>query len=142
MKFIFKRSLVGALAVVVLASCGGGGDIAGDSTDFGLSPAEYKLTVLSLTKGDCSSSASTPPIVVTIIGGQPPFRIVNADPDSLSVDKTEASGKDPQFTVRPKGRCGDPHVVTVIDYHSQSVAFEYSVDDEQPEEEETATPAL
>lgn len=138
--FILKRTLVGAMTAVVLASCGGGGDVAGDTSDFGLSPAEYKLTVPSLVKGDCSSAASTPPIVVTIIGGQPPFRIVNSDPDSLSVDKTEASGKDPQFTVRSKGRCGDPHIVTVIDYHSQSVAFEYSVEDEQPEEEDTATP--
>lgn len=140
--FILKRSLVGALTAVVLSSCGGGGDVAGDTSDFGLSPAEVKLTVPSVVKGDCSSSAFSAPTTITIIGGQPPFRIVNSSPDALLVDKTEASGKDPKFTVQPRGACGDPFIVTVLDYHSQAVTLEYTVDNEQPEEEETPTPAL
>lgn len=140
MMFILKRSLLGAMAAVVLASCGGGGDVAGDTSDFALSPAEIKLTVISAVKGDCSSSAFSAPTTVTIIGGQPPFRIVNSAPDALLVDKTEASGKDPKFTVQPRGGCGDPFIVTVLDYHSQAVTLEYTVDNEQPEED-TATPA-
>lgn len=142
MKFILKRSLVGAMTALVLASCGGGGDVAGDTSDFALSPAEVKLTVVSVVKGDCSSSAFSAPTTITIIGGQPPFRIVNSVPDALLVDKTEASGKDPKFTVQPRGGCGDPFIVTVLDYHSQAVTLEYTVENEQPDEEDTATPAL
>ena len=141
MLFILKRSFAGLMATFVLASCGGGGDVAGDSTEFSLSPKEVGLTVISLTKGDCSSSAFSGPTTITIIGGQPPFRIVNSSPDGLLVDKTEASGKDPKFTVTPRGGCGDPFIVTVLDYHSQAVTLEYTVDNEQPEEEETGTPA-
>jgi hypothetical protein len=58
------------------------------------------------------------------------------------VDKTEATGKDPQFKVRPTGSCGDPFIVTVLDYHSRVTVLEYSVDNEQPEDEEEPAPGL
>lgn len=132
--------VVGSLAVVfVLASCGGGGDIAGDSTEFSVSPDEAKLTVISAT-GSCASAANADPTVFTIIGGQAPFRIVNANPGGLIVDKTEATGKDPKFTVRPTGQCGDPFIITVLDYHSRTATVEFTVEAEKPEEE--TTPAL
>ena len=136
---IIGRSLIGVVSVFVLASCGGGGDIAGDSTEFSVSPKDVKLTVVSATKGDCSSASSSAATVFTIIGGQAPFRIVNAFPDGLTVDKTEVSGKDPKFSVKPRGGCGDPFIVTVLDYHSRVVTVEYTVESEQPEEE-TTTP--
>jgi hypothetical protein len=125
-------ALLGSCALVVLASCGGGGDIAGDSSEFAVSPSEAKLTVLSLIEGDCSGAEGGAGTVFTIIGGQAPFRIVNANPGGVAVDKTEASGKDPKFTVRPLGQCGEPFVITVLDYHSQAVTVEYSVVSEQP----------
>jgi hypothetical protein len=131
------RSLIGLVSVFALASCGGGGDIAGDSTEFTVSPKEVKLTVVSPVKGDCSSAASSAATVITIIGGQAPFRVVNAFPDGLVVDKTEVSGKDTKFSVKPRGGCGDPFIVTVLDYHSRVVTVEYTVESEQPEEEAT-----
>jgi hypothetical protein len=141
MRFFTLPAVALAMSSVLLASCGGGGDVAGDSSDFSLSPTELKLTVISEEKGDCRSSASASPAVVTIIGGQPPFRIVNST-TGLVVDKTEATGKDPQFTVRPNGACGDPFIVTVLDYHSKVTVLEYTVEDEQPEEDATPEPDL
>lgn len=135
------RSLIGLVSVFTLASCGGGGDIAGDSTEFTVSPKEVTLTVVSPVKGDCSGAASSAATVFTIIGGQAPFRIVNAFPDGLTVDKTEVSGKDPKFSARPRGGCGDPFIVTVLDYHSRIVTVEYTVESEQPDAEEEE-PAL
>jgi hypothetical protein len=126
--------VAGSLAVaIVLASCGGGGDIAGDSTDFSVSPDEAKLTVVSAT-GSCASAVDADPTVFTIIGGQAPFRIVNANPGGVIVDKTEATGKDPKFTVRPAGQCGDPFVITVLDYHSRAATVEFTVEAEKPDE--------
>lgn len=124
--------VVGGFAVMfVLASCGGGGDIAGDSTEFSVTPNEVKLAVFSAT-GSCASAANSDPTVFTIIGGQAPFRIVNANPGGVIVDKTEATGKDPKFTVRSAGQCGDPFIITVLDYHSRSVSIEFIVEAEDP----------
>jgi hypothetical protein len=115
---------------VLLVSCGGGGDIAGDSTEFSVTPDEYKFTGPS-----CSSASRFQPIVVTIVGGQAPFRIINSSPETLSVDKTQATGKDPQFRVSYKNTnlCSDPATVTVLDYHSRAATFEYSVEVEEDE---------
>jgi hypothetical protein len=113
-----------------LVSCGGGGDIAGDSTDFSVNPDEYKFTGPS-----CASASQFQAIVVTIVGGQAPYRIINSSPETLSIDKTEATGKDPQFRVSYKNTnlCSDPATVTVLDYHSRVATFEYSVDVEEEE---------
>lgn len=132
------RVLSGAAALLMLASCGGGGDIAGDSSEFAVSPSEAKLTVTSAT-GSCADAAGSAPTVFTIIGGQEPFRIVNANPSGLIVDKTEATGKDPKFTVRPTGQCGDPFVITILDYHSKVVTVEYTVESEEPTDTTTPT---
>lgn len=114
---------------LALVSCGGGGDVAGDSTEFAVSPKENKL---ELGEGaSCSDASQVPPVVVTIIGGQPPFRIINSSPEALVVDKTEATGKDPQFRVsyyKNAVVCVNPGTITVLDYHSRSVSFEYSVE--------------
>jgi hypothetical protein len=123
------RAVSGAVVLLALASCGGGGDIAGDSSEFAVSPKENKL---ELGPGsNCADASVVPPIVVTIIGGQPPFRIVNSSPEALVVDKTEATGKDPQFKVsyyRNAVVCVNPGTITVLDYHSRVASFEYSVE--------------
>lgn len=49
------------------------------------------------------------------------------------VDKTEAAGKDPQFRVsyyKDAVVCVNPGVITVLDYHSEAVTFEYKLDTE------------
>lgn len=110
-----RRSLVGLASVVVLASCGGGGDIAGDVSTFSVSPKEISI--------GCPPDLE--PTYVTIIGGVPPFRIINSWPDAMKVDKTEATGKDPVFSVTATGRsCVNPGSITVLDYHSNAVVFE------------------
>jgi hypothetical protein len=128
------KAALGFSLVFVLASCGGGGDISGSGTEFLVSPKDTKLTVFSTVDGDCSGAVGGSATVFTIIGGQAPFRIVNAFPDGLEIDKTEATGKDPKFTVRPRGRCGDPFVITVLDYHSKVATVEFTVESEKPEE--------
>lgn len=121
---------LGSLGVCLLfASCGGGGDVAGDSTTFAVSPKSFKLSLASGSA--CSAASEAPPVVVTIIGGQPPYRIINSSPESLVVDKTEATGKDPQFRVsyyQDAVLCVAPGTITVLDYHSKVTTFEYSVE--------------
>ena len=117
-----------------LFSCGGGGDIAGDSTEFSVTPDEYNLTLGA--GSSCSRASIFDPVVVTIVGGQSPYRIINGSPETLIVDKTEATGKDPQFRISYKNNtslCSDPATVTVLDYHSRVATFEYSVEVEDAE---------
>jgi hypothetical protein len=130
----FAHTLAAAGAVALLVSCGGGGDIAGDSTEFSVTPEEFNLTLTAGTS--CSAASTLKPVIVTIVGGQGPFRIVNSSPEALSIDKTQATGKDPQFRVsyRSDSRlCSDPATVTVLDYHSRVATFEYSVEVEDAE---------
>lgn len=125
--------MVGIVAAVfALTSCGGGGDVAGDSSEFALSPTENTLKLSAGSR--CSDAADAPPVVVTIIGGQPPYRIVNSSPEALVIDKTEATGKDPQFKISYYENaivCVNPGTITVLDYHSKVATFEYSVDLEE-----------
>lgn len=136
MKHFSNNVILGSFfASILLVSCGGGGDVAGDSTEFSVSPKEYALKLSAGSR--CRDASETPPIVVTIIGGQPPFRIINSAPESLVIDKTEASGKDPQFRVSYSETavlCTNPGVVTVLDYHSRVASFEYSIEVEEAEE--------
>ena len=137
-----KTAHLGAIFVasLALASCGGGGDIAGDSSEFSVSPDEYALKVGPDSNGGCSGASTVQPVVFTIIGGQAPFRIVNSDPQALDVDKTEATGKDPKFQVKYRNTsyCANPAVITVLDYHSRVTTVEISV---EVEKEEETTPA-
>lgn len=125
--------VVGILAISALASCGGGGDIAGDSSEFTVSPKESAIEVTSEVDGDCSGAAGDAGVLVAIIGGQAPFRIVNSNPGGVAVDKTEATGKDPKFTIRSLGQCGDPFVITVLDYHSKIAVVKYTVTSKVPQ---------
>ena len=137
MKLGFVKVLGSLAALSFLASCGGGGDMAGDSADFAVAPKEYKLKVGPDANGGCSLAAETQPVVFTIIGGQAPFRIINSTPEGLLVDKTEATGKDPKFSVRfgSSGLCVKPGVITVLDYHSKVASVELT-----SEVEESTTP--
>ena len=134
------RLMGGAAVMVALASCGGGGDIAGDSTEFLVSPDEYNLKVGPDSNGGCAAASTLQPVVFTIIGGQAPFRIINSDPQAIQVDKTEATGKDPKFQVKYRNTsyCVDPAVITVLDYHSRVATVEIKVEVEDPDEEEPA----
>lgn len=116
------------LAALTLASCGGGGDVAGQGTTYGVSPDAATLSILSLNEGDCSGAAGDAGTTVTIVGGVAPYRIHNSDPSRAAVDKTEATGKNPTFNVRPTGSdCGEA-IVSVLDYHSNLATFKFKIE--------------
>lgn len=115
--------LVGIFATVgVLASCGGGGDVAGDTSEFFTTPSEFKWGVSS-----CANSGGNEALF-TIVGGTPPYRIHNSLPRYLSVDRVVATGKDPVFKVTTLGGCLDPGTITVLDYHSRTTIVEITVE--------------
>lgn len=129
MKTALRRTLrISFLASIAaaLVSCGGGGDAAGDSSEFSTSPTELTYNVTADSDGGCSEAAGAE-AYVTIVGGQAPFRIQNPLPEFVRVDRTEATGKDPVFKVTSLGGCVDPATILVLDYHSQSATFTFSV---------------
>ncbi len=140
MKIALHKALRASLllaSVTALVSCGGGGDFAGDSSEFSTNPDKFTLKVAADSRGGCSRALGSS-IFVTIVGGQAPFRIQNPDPESVRVDRTEVSGKDPVFKVTSLGGCVDPDPILILDYHSQSTVFEFVV---EAEEATTTTPA-
>ena len=132
--FISKLAKTSAVLCVALLvnACGGGGDDAGDSTEFSTSPDELTYKVAADSSGGCSG-ANGAEVYVTIVGGTPPFRIQNPLPNSVRVDRTEATGKDPVFKVTSLGGCVDPATILVLDYHSNSATFEFTVEAEDDE---------
>ena len=130
MNKLFKI-LSGGSVALVLASCGGGGDVAGDQGEFLVSPKELTVTVVpDASNPGCSNAAKAKPAVFTIIGGQPPFRLINSHPQSIVLDKSEATGKDPRFTVsfQKTEWCVGPATITVLDYHSRMVTVEITTE--------------
>lgn len=116
-------------ASAFLVACGGGGDNAGDLTDFSTNIDEW--TVKSAVPG-CSTGGAEK--WVTIIGGQAPFRIRNSSPDNLQVDRTEVTGKDPVFKMTTLGGCAE-FTVTVLDYHSRVVSIDIKLEEGDEEEQ-------
>ncbi|MFP5466035.1 MAG: hypothetical protein ACLGG8_00690 [Gammaproteobacteria bacterium] len=118
-----------AAASTVLVACGGGGDNAGNLTEFSTNVDEW--TVKSSVPG-CSTGGAEK--WVTIIGGQAPFRIRNSSPDNLQIDRTEVTGKDPVFKMTTLGGCAE-FSVTVLDYHSQVASIDIKLEEGDEEEE-------
>ena len=121
---VLKMALVAATAAV-LASCGGGGPVAGDTEGFSVFPDETTL------KTSACGTAGGFDSVVTINGGQPPFRIVNSSPQYITVDRSEVTGKDPKLRVSTLRGCGEDLAVTVIDFHSRTAVYTVSIEEEE-----------
>lgn len=121
MKQIFgiSRRLLIMLVPLAMVACGGGGDVAGDSTEFSTNPDE-----LTIKSAGCAGGHQ---LFVSIVGGQPPYRIHNPYPGGLYIDRTEASGKDPRFKLTTLGGCMEEMPVLVLDYHSRSATFSVTV---------------
>lgn len=116
-----------ALSSAVLMACGGGGDVAGDNAEFMVSPPDWKFAVIGAAEGSCPGPGYSR--IFTIIGGQPPFRIHNPQPDILQLDRTTVEGKDPRFKVTTLGGgCGE-YLITVVDYHSQVATIEIELEE-------------
>lgn len=112
-------ALVSGATCMALASCGGGGGDSGDSTSFTTSPRTIAYT---FENGTCDQwhIGNTK---VTVIGGLAPFRIHNAQPDRVVLDKTELTGQDPVFTIQYVGGCDSTYTLTILDVHSRSTVF-------------------
>ena len=123
----------------VLVSCGGGGDVAGSKTDFSVVPAKFELAA---AKGDVSCQFTNgAEVVVTVLGGIPPYRIVNSYPQVISVSDSVLSGKNPTFKVVIRGDagCATTMPLLILDYQSRSTNFDVTVT--AGEELKTVTPA-
>lgn len=116
------------IATVGLVACGGGGDNAGDLTEFSTNIDEW--AVKSSVPG-CSTGGAEK--WVTIIGGQAPFRIRNSSPSNLQVDRTQVTGKDPVFKMTTLGGCAE-FTVTVLDYHSRVTSINIKLEAGDDEE--------
>ena len=147
MKIAKAFGMVAMLAL--LASCGGGGDEAGDAEAMSVSPAE-------VTWGCKGSGGGLS--VHTINGGQRPFRIHNAFPQFITLYQVQViggvqqyipfqlqpdssavlDGKDAQFAAYLDAPCESEVSVIVYDFHSQS--FEVSLETDTEDEETTPTP--
>ena len=110
----------------LIASCGGGGGDAGDTTTFSAVPDEVNIKA---GDGDLSCEFTAGyTTTFTIVGGQPPYRIVNSSTGRLKVDRTEATGQDPQFKVTTLEGCGEDLTVLVLDFHSQSATVAITIE--------------
>lgn len=123
---LFSISLLSSL----LVACGGGGDNAGDLTDFSLSVDEITWTGGS---GSCPGAGNG--TWVTIIGGQAPFRVRNPNPQFVQVDRTEVTGKDPVFKITTLGAGCAEFSISVLDYHSRVANIDVKLNEGEDAEE-------
>jgi hypothetical protein len=120
-----RMSIIAATAI--LASCGGGGSATGGATEFSVAPSSFTLTA---GKGNtfCNfSGPNYPGTLVTIVGGEPPYRIVNSVPQWLAVSDSVLTGKNPSFTVVSTGGCGSDLSILILDKQSRSITFTFEV---------------
>jgi len=100
--------------MVLLASCGGGGDEeAGSPTAFSVSPSTVTFTAPTGTAaGVCLAGGTS---LIFVYGGTAPYRIDNTVPDYVSIDKTEVSDRGGSFTITVVGGCLSPGNINVVD---------------------------
>lgn len=113
------------LSAPLIFACGGGGGDAGDSFEFEVIPKEIGYLA---AKGDVNCRDVNQQTVFTINGGDPPFRIVNSHPRTFFIDKTEVTGKDPQFKLTLSGGCGEDLAVVVLDAQSRVATVSISIE--------------
>jgi hypothetical protein len=132
------RFACGLVFATLLASCGGGGDTAGGSEDFFTNPKETVWTTSGA--GSCKlGGGAGAQTRVSIVGGQPPYRIRNPYPQGLSIDRETVDGRDPEFVVTTRGGCMTEVSILVLDYHSRSTTYSVTVEAEDEETTSAAT---
>ena len=131
-----KFAKLGSLAALsFLTACGGGGSATGGLTAFSVVPSSWTVTAL---KGDTTcNEVGGSEITVTIVGGTPPYRIVNSKPTKFVVSDTVLDGKNPTFTVMTLGGCSTDLPILILDNQSRSTSLTVTV--EAGEEDTTAT---
>ncbi|GAA6143357.1 hypothetical protein [Hydrogenophaga sp. 5NK40-0174] len=133
-----KKPFVIAAAVAVstfLASCGGGGDESGDGGIRGeLNPVHLSADEQKYTFQFCNVLYNVN-TRVTIIGGEPPFRVHVSDPDRVKIDIDYFdTGRDPIFTILQVGGCDSKYVITVLDKNSGTATLEITTEKAEDEE--------
>ena len=108
-----------ALASVLLASCGGGGDEAGAPTALHLSADKVTLT------GPDANTCGTGTSLVYVYGGAAPYRVDNTWPNVLSVSKTQVDhpGESFQVVAFNPNFCVDPATIVVTDSRNAQVTL-------------------
>lgn len=107
---------VSAIALVLLAGCGGGGDNnAGAPVALNVVPAEISITA----EGSCYSGYVSE---VFVNGGAGPYRIDVPFKDAIVVNKTQVN-RGESFSVSFTGLCIDPGTVLIVDKNNQQVTL-------------------
>lgn len=140
-KLRLLKSVSGFVLLGALASCGGGGAATGGLTEFSVVPNEWTLT---FPKGNtvCAVNPSNyPSVTLTIVGGTPPYRIVNSNPQTQAVSANSLDGKNPTLTVFHTGGCGDSLGILILDSLSRTVNFSATYEAGEELEADPAAPA-
>ncbi len=123
MKKLISVAAIAALSAAV-ASCGGGGDESGDGGIGEFNPISLSATEQEYTFQYCNVMYEVN-TRVTIIGGEPPFRVHVSDPDRVKVDIDYFdTGRDPIFTILQVGGCDSKYLITVLDKNSDTATLE------------------
>jgi hypothetical protein len=120
------KSICLLAGTVVLASCGGGGSATGGLTEFSVIPSSWTLTAV---EGDvyCEEVGGSE-ITVTIVGGTPPYRLVNSKPQKFAISDTNLNSKNPTFKVVTLGGCSSELPILVLDNQSRSTSLLVTVE--------------
>lgn len=124
-KMILARASMGA-AAILLSSCGGGGSATGGSTDFSVLPSKWTFTSAD---GDLAcQGVEGSEVNVTVVGGTPPYRLINSVPQNMSISDTVLTGKNPSFKVVVHAGCGTDMPILILDNLSRSITFTMTVE--------------
>ncbi|ARN19453.1 hypothetical protein [Piscinibacter gummiphilus] len=107
------KTAAAAVAIVLLASCGGGDDAeAGSPTEFSVLP--NKLDITAPAGSTTCAVDNTGRAKFTVMGGAGPYQIKSSD-GSLIPHPNKVEKQGDQFTIELTGACFNPATLTVID---------------------------
>lgn len=100
------------LSLAIIMGCGGGGDDqSGSITPFSVVPAD--VTVNGDVEGECAIGA---PTQVLVSGGTAPYKLYNAFPSAMALNKTQVDHPGETFVISLiNGVCLEPGLVVVVD---------------------------
>jgi hypothetical protein len=104
---------------VVLASCGGGGDIGDGTLALAASPSKIEL------ESPYCNYATGPK--VTLYGGVPPYTVKNPYPSYIQLDKDYIASAGDNFTVTIRGACLTTIPLFIYDSNGNTLEFMVSL---------------
>lgn len=117
-----KNKLLTAILIattVVLASCGGGGNIGDGTLVLATSPGK-----IDLESPNCSYATGPK---VTVYGGVPPYSIKNPYPKYIQLDKDYVVNAGDNFTVAISGACLTTIPLFIYDSNGNTLEFMVSL---------------